>query len=124
MTKKNIAVIMGGYSSEFEISLYSGEVVYTSLSKKKYNVYRVHILKEKWVHQLDTLEEFEVNRADFSFSDGKNTIHPDWFLMPFTVLQVKMGYYQLIFNLLECLTPLAATTNQHLLLIKEIAFLC
>lgn len=77
MTKKNIGVIMGGYSSEFEISLHSGEVVYASLSKKNYNVYRIHILKEKWVHKLDSLEEFEVNRADFSFSDGKNTIHPD-----------------------------------------------
>ncbi|NCT17346.1 MAG: D-alanine--D-alanine ligase [Flavobacteriia bacterium] len=125
MTKKNIAVIMGGYSSEFEISLYSGEVVYTSLSKKKYNVYRVHILKEKWVHQLDTLEEFEVNRADFSFSDGKNTIHPDVVfnaihgtpgedgLLPAYFQLIGMphtscGYYQsaLTFNKRDCLSVL------------------
>ncbi|MBA3985894.1 MAG: D-alanine--D-alanine ligase [Flavobacteriales bacterium] len=77
MTKKIIAVIMGGYSNEFEISIQSGEVVYTSLSKEVYQVYRIHILKDKWVHKSDTDEEFEVNRADFSFSDGQQTIHPD-----------------------------------------------
>jgi len=77
MTKKIIAVIMGGYSNEFEISIQSGEVVYTSLSKEVYQVYRIHILKDKWVHKLNSNEEFEVNRADFSFSDGQQTIHPD-----------------------------------------------
>ena len=43
--QKNIAIIMGGYSSEVEISIKSGDVVYESLNKKKYNVYKVHILK-------------------------------------------------------------------------------
>ncbi len=77
MTKKIIAVIMGGYSSEFEISIQSGEVVYASLAKEDYQVYRIHILKDKWVHKTDTNKEFEINRADFSFSDGNKTIHPD-----------------------------------------------
>ncbi len=77
MTKKIIAVIMGGYSSEFEISIQSGEVVYASLSKDLYKVYRIHILKDKWVYKSDTNEDFEINRADFSFSDGNTIIHPD-----------------------------------------------
>jgi D-alanine-D-alanine ligase len=42
---KNIAIIMGGYSSEFEISLKSGGVVYQFLDKTKYNGFRVHILR-------------------------------------------------------------------------------
>ena len=33
--KKNVAIIMGGYSSEYEISLKSGNVVYETLDKEK-----------------------------------------------------------------------------------------
>jgi len=64
--KKNIAIIMGGYSSEVEISLKSGNVVYNNISKEIYNPYRVHILKEKWVLLNEKNEEFEINKHDFS----------------------------------------------------------
>ena len=51
--QKNIAIVMGGYSSEVEISLKSGEVVFNSLDASKYALYKVYILKEKWfVKQL------------------------------------------------------------------------
>ena len=64
--KKNIAIIMGGYSSEVEISIKSGNVVYNSLDKSKYNVYRVHILKNKWVHVDENEEEHPISKADFT----------------------------------------------------------
>ncbi|WP_435137575.1 D-alanine--D-alanine ligase [Formosa sp. A9] len=64
--KKNIAIIMGGYSSEYEISLKSGNVVYQSLDASKYNSYRVHIFKEKWVYVNDQDEEFPIDKNDFS----------------------------------------------------------
>ncbi|HKJ06496.1 MAG TPA: hypothetical protein VJ970_03435 [Flavobacteriaceae bacterium] len=64
--KKNIAIIMGGYSSEVEISLKSGNVVYKNISKKIYNTYRVHILKHKWMVVDDDDNEYEINKHDFS----------------------------------------------------------
>ena len=64
--KKNIAIIMGGYSSEVEISLQSGNVVYNHLDKEKYNLYRLHILKEKWVYVDENNNEHPVNMADFT----------------------------------------------------------
>lgn len=64
--KKNIAIIMGGYSSEVEISLISGQVVYQNISKEKYNTYKIHVLKEKWVLVDDDENEFPVNKHDFS----------------------------------------------------------
>jgi len=64
--KKNIAIIMGGYSSEVEISLKSGNVVYNSLDKTKYNRYRVLILKEKWIHLDENEIEHPINMADFT----------------------------------------------------------
>ncbi|CAM1333540.1 D-alanine--D-alanine ligase [Tenacibaculum aestuariivivum] len=64
--KKNIAIIMGGYSSEIEISLKSGTVVYNHLDKEKYNVYKIHILKNKWVLVDNKNEEYPINKHDFS----------------------------------------------------------
>lgn len=63
--QKNIAIVMGGYSSEINISLKSGDVVYNSLDKSKYNVYKVFILKEKWF-VVEGESEFQINRDDFS----------------------------------------------------------
>lgn len=65
MTKK-IAIIMGGYSSEYMISLKSGNVVYSYLNNRKYQAYRVHILKDKWVYVDEHDAEHPVNRHDFS----------------------------------------------------------
>ena len=63
---KNIAIIMGGYSSEVEISLKSGEVVFNHLNRDLYKPYKVHILKNKWVVLDQNNKEFEINRHDFS----------------------------------------------------------
>ena len=57
---------MGGYSSEYAISIKSGQVVCQSLSKDKYDVYAIHILKDKWVLVSDNNKEYTVDRADFS----------------------------------------------------------
>ncbi|HAI45002.1 MAG TPA: D-alanine--D-alanine ligase [Maribacter sp.] len=64
--KKNIAIIMGGYSSEYKISLKSGNVVYNYLDKEKFNLYRIHIFKDKWVHVDDNEKETPIDRNNFS----------------------------------------------------------
>jgi D-alanine-D-alanine ligase len=63
---KNIAIIMGGYSSEYKISLISGNVVYQFLDKTKFNGFRIHIFKEKWVYVDDQDNEFPIDKNDFS----------------------------------------------------------
>ena len=63
---KNIAIIMGGYSSEYKISLTSGNVVYNFLDKSKFAGFRIHILKEKWVYVDDENQEFPIDKNDFS----------------------------------------------------------
>lgn len=64
--KKNIAIIMGGFSSEVDISLTSGRVVYRNLDREKYNPYQIHILKNKWVYVDDDLDEYPIDKNDFS----------------------------------------------------------
>ena len=68
MTKKNIAVVMGGYSDEYKVSLKSGQLIYDSLDRNLYNVYKVVILKEEWYFLSENNEKLPINKADFSIS--------------------------------------------------------
>lgn len=68
--KNNIAIVMGGFSSEYDVSMESGEVVYQNLSNEKFNIYKVVITKNKWFVHLEE-QEFIIDKNDFSFSkDG------------------------------------------------------
>ena len=64
--KKRVAVVMGGYSSEAEISLQSGEVVFKNLDREDYQVHKVLILPDRWVHVDETGKEDPINKEDFS----------------------------------------------------------
>jgi D-alanine-D-alanine ligase len=77
MTQKHIAVTMGGYSSEFEISLLSGEVVCESLDPQKYIGYPIHILKSGWFYLASDGTKYPVDKADFSFNTVNGIIKPD-----------------------------------------------
>lgn len=71
---KNVAIIMGGYSSEYKISLSSGNVVYQNLDPSKYIGYRIHILKDKWVYVSTDNTEYPIDKSDFSVNiEGKKT---------------------------------------------------
>lgn len=72
--KKNIAIIMGGYTSEFKISLKSGNVVFETLNKAKYNAYRIHIFKDKWVYVDNNDNEFPIDKNDFSVTVNQSKI--------------------------------------------------
>ncbi|UCD60169.1 MAG: D-alanine--D-alanine ligase [Flavobacteriaceae bacterium] len=75
--KKNIAIIMGGYSSEYKISIKSGNVVFNYLDKKKFKAYRIIISLEKWVYLDEEENEFPVNRHDFSVLIGNRHLRFD-----------------------------------------------
>lgn len=74
---KNVAIVMGGYSSEYKISLTSGNVVFNQLDKTKYNLFRIHILPEKWVYVDENDNEFPINKHDFSVIIDEKTIFFD-----------------------------------------------
>ncbi len=66
MNKKNVAVVMGGYSDEYKVSLKSGQLIYDSLNRDLYNVYKVIILKEEWYFLDDQNQKLPINKGDFS----------------------------------------------------------
>jgi D-alanine-D-alanine ligase len=125
MAKKNVAVAMGGYSSEFEISIQSGTVVCEALDPEHYNVYMLHILADGWNYVAKDGTQYPVEKSNFSFSDGSQTIIPDvvfntvhgtpgedgylaayWELLG--IPQTSSGFYEaaLSFNKRDCLTVL------------------
>ncbi|MDR1102227.1 MAG: D-alanine--D-alanine ligase [Tannerella sp.] len=75
--KKNIAVIAGGYSSEYEVSLRSAETVSAAMDPERYNVYRVTLEKDAWTATLPDGTTAPVNRNDFSFPCGGEAVTVD-----------------------------------------------
>ncbi|TDX86332.1 D-alanine--D-alanine ligase [Epilithonimonas xixisoli] len=70
MSKKNIAVVMGGYSDEYKVSLKSGQLIFDSLDREIYNVYKVVILKDEWYFLDENENKKPINKADFSANLG------------------------------------------------------
>ncbi|RAJ13462.1 D-alanine--D-alanine ligase [Olleya aquimaris] len=99
--KKNIAIIMGGYSSEYEISLKSGNVVYQHLDANKYNAYRIHIFKNKWVYVDDNDTEFAIDKNDFSVTIASNKITFDCIFNAIHGSPGEDGFMQGYFKLLN-----------------------
>ncbi len=64
--KKNIAIIMGGYSSEHDISIKSGTVVKKHLSTERFVCYPIHILAKEWYYLDDDQKKHPINKDDFS----------------------------------------------------------
>lgn len=123
--KKNIAIAMGGYSSEYDISVKSGQTAYQWLDRDRYEPYRVLIDREKWVVLDEAGETFPVNRDDFTAhvagnpvkfdcvfnaihgspgEDGRLQAYLDMLGIPYT----SCGYYQaaLTFNKRDLLSVL------------------
>ena len=57
---------MGGYTSEFEISLKSGAVVAAHLDPDKYEVYPIVITKNRWTYTTDYGAVYAIQKENFS----------------------------------------------------------
>ncbi len=135
---------MGGYSSEYKISLTSGNVVFNNLDSTKYKGYCIHVFREKWVYVDENKNEFTIDKNDFSVTvEGQkivfdavfNAIHgtpgEDGLMQAYFELleipQTSCDYYQaaLTFNkrdLLSVLKPygIKSATSYYLNLGDEI----
>ena len=77
MGKKVVGIAMGGYSSEREISLESGNTVFKSLPQSRWECYRIVVDRKRW-NVVDAQENhYPLNRKDFSFKMDEKNIHFD-----------------------------------------------
>ncbi len=64
--KKNIAIVAGGDSSEYDVSIDSARNILNSLDTNKYNIHIVEIKKSGWIAWGQDGEKIEINKHDFS----------------------------------------------------------
>lgn len=106
--KRNIALVMGGFSGEHQISINSGCQVYEALDKEKYNVYKIVVgsLEEgrvdhsQWYWLADDGSHRPVNRANFTVVDDGLEVRFD---LAFIIIHgnpgengVMQGYFDLL----------------------------
>lgn len=66
--KKNIALLAGGYSGEYAISIKTAVTIEQNIDANQYNVYKIIVDKQHWQHTTAEGEQIEVNRSDFSLT--------------------------------------------------------
>jgi len=72
---KKIAIVCGGYSGEYEISISSAKIVKKHLDASKYEAYLIVIQKDRWYHLADNGKKNDVDKNDFSVTvDGKKIV--------------------------------------------------
>ncbi|MDB5138746.1 MAG: ddlB [Mucilaginibacter sp.] len=71
MTAKNIALLAGGFTGEYEVSIKSAKNIAANLNPAKYAVYTILINRDHWFYQSEN-EIVDIDKNDFSITlDGK-----------------------------------------------------
>ncbi len=65
MSIKNVALLAGGYTGEYEVSVNSAQNIKNNLNPTKYRVYTIYITRNSWFY--DSAEgKIEIDKNDFS----------------------------------------------------------
>ena len=65
--KKNVVVIAGGNSSEYGISIQSGNHIFSEVDEERYNKYLMVLKGREWNVEWNG-KQYPVDKNDFSFS--------------------------------------------------------
>jgi D-alanine-D-alanine ligase len=65
---KNIALLAGGFSGEYEVSIKSAKYIAANLKTDKYKVYTILITPDRWFYVNDNHQEINIDKNDFSLS--------------------------------------------------------
>ncbi len=68
-SKKNIALVTGGDSSESVISLQSAKIISENIDREKFNVYTILLTGSNWKYIAADSSESHVDKNDFSVTD-------------------------------------------------------
>ena len=66
--KRIIAIVAGGDTSEYHVSLRSAQGLYSFIDKERYELYIVVMHGLDWYVQLDDDKRVNIDRNDFSFT--------------------------------------------------------
>lgn len=77
MTTKNIALVAGGFTGEYEVSLNSAKNIAASLNATKYKVYTILVNRDRWFYEVES-DRFDIDKNDFSLTIKGNKIKFDF----------------------------------------------
>ena len=100
MEKKNVALVTGGYTGEYVISVASAKIAEKYIDRSKYNVYKITIDRNKWVHETAEGQEILVDRSDFTLTIGQEHIKFDGVLIIIHGVPGEDGKLQGYFDML------------------------
>ncbi len=70
--QKKIALVAGGYSGEYVISLGTAQTIEKNLDPALFEVYKIIVTKKEWYHETASGQKIEVDKNDFSLTvDGR-----------------------------------------------------
>ena len=99
-SKRTIAIVCGGDSSEHDVSLRSGQGVYSFFDKERYNIYLVDVKGTDWHVAFDNGETADIDKNDFSFQKAGKRIYFDYAYITIHGQPgengVMQGYFELI----------------------------
>ncbi len=102
MNKKfNIAVISGGDSSEFVVSVKSGANVFKAIDSSKYTPWLVQMKGKEWIVVDNNEKIAEIDKSDFSFLLNKEKIKIDFAYITIHGTPGEDGILQGYFDLLK-----------------------
>lgn len=64
----NIALLAGGYSGEYEISILSAQTIEKNLDAEQYNIYKIIVTKDAWWYDTEDGNKIDVDKNDFSLT--------------------------------------------------------
>jgi D-alanine-D-alanine ligase len=117
--KKNIALVAGGDSGEYVISVNSAKIIRKNLDPERFNVFLVQISQKKWVYLDDHNTEHPVDKNDFSININGQKVFFDCALITIHGTPGEDGKLQGYFELLGIpyttsgLLQSAITFNKH-----------
>ena len=128
---KEIAIITGGNSAEYKISLSSANVVLKNLNKKKYNGTIINIKDNNWIAEING-NKIEVNKEDFSVTNKGDKILFDFIFMALHGPPAENGEIQPYFDNLNlayssCNPEVSSQTFNKIecnKLLTEFGFIC
>lgn len=100
MSKKNIAVICGGDSSEYVVSIKSGKNIFNSIDTALFTPWLVRMRFDEWILLDGETKLSDVDKSDFSFTVDGQKIKPDYAFIMIHGTPGEDGILQGYFDLL------------------------
>ncbi|MGH2642760.1 MAG: D-alanine--D-alanine ligase, partial [Chitinophagaceae bacterium] len=75
--KKNIALVVGGYSGEYVVSMQSAITIEKHLNREYYVPYKISVTRGGWFHTPESGEQISVDKNDFTLTINGKKIYFD-----------------------------------------------